>query len=319
MKKLSLMTAVFLLLTVLTCSLMPPTYASKLTDSEYADLFKRAARGSPEGNLVGELETAFLSDPMGFIKALAKEDYHTMYNVHFVTMNFADWASNPERNAHRDALLRIAYGEKLTQSQRRVVRFMLLYTKVMKDYAVYTDKIDYEELFARSQEAGANSTYYFLNEIIEVYHGDPKAFFEALALENNNIQDAVIFDLAYELYYQNYDRDLEGKIINTLKNNGELSTDAQRLITDFWAEVDSLIQQSGPLPTRPTTPPSTGSTSILCQPKVSVDKFNFYEGADITFTFSNVGNRTLTLYIQNPDGTEKSYQSPASPIPQNKR
>lgn len=314
MKNLPRITALFLLIAVLASSFVLSTHAAKLTDAEYADLFKRAAHGSTGGNLVNELETIFLSDPLGFVQALAKEDYHTLYNVNFATFNFADWASNPERYEHRDALLRIAYGEKLTQSQRRVVRYMLQYTKIIKGYVVYTDKIDYAELFARTQETDTNSSYYMTDEIIEVYRLDPGAFFEALGLESKTTQDDVISELAYTLYYDNYNRNAEGKIINELKNHGALSASGQQLIADFWAKVDDLIQHNGQPPTRPTTPPSTlpstgPTTSSLGRPMVSVGKKSFYEGSDITFTFSNVGNRTFTLCIMNPDATMQSYQS----------
>ena len=310
MKNLSRITALFLLIAVLASSFVLSAHAAKLTDAEYADLFKRASR-YPE--LLDEVEHAFLADPIGFVQALAEEDYHTMYNVHFVTMSLADWASTPERYEHRDALLRVAYGEKLTQPQRRVVRYMLQYTKVMKGYVVYTDKIDYAELFARTQESDTNSSYYMSDEIIEVYRLDPGAFFEALALESKTIQHDVIPGLAYTLYYDNYDRDIEGKIINDLKDQGELSTRGQQLIADFWAKVDDLIQHNGQPPTRPTTPPSTlpstgPTTPSLGRPTVSVGKKSFYEGSDITFTFSNVGNRTFTLCIMNPDATMQSYQ-----------
>lgn len=301
---------VTILIVAVLASFAVPVSAAKLTAAEYADLFERASDFSEEDPLP-ELEKAFLADPMSFVKALAKEDYHTMFNVRFVTLNGADWASDPERYAHRDALLRIAYGEKLTQPQRRVVSYMLSSTKILKDYVIYTDEIDYTELFSRAHESDSNSSSQISTELRLVFDRDPKAFLQAAGkIEEQETVLKVLDCLAYDHYYRNYDREEVENAIQIAVDSGELDEDALDFVGHFWREVNQLIGQNGPLPTRPTVPPSTISTSTTVgRPILHASKKSIYAGENMEFSFDNFGDRTVTLIIRSPDGTENTYQA----------
>lgn len=251
-----------ILILLVSVSLVFAANASKLTQQEYSDLFVRAAKGNPEGNILGELEVAFLADPLEFITALAKEDYHTMFNVRFLTLNGADWGSDPARYAHRDALLRIAYSEKLTQSQRRVVSYMLSSTKILKNYVIYTDEIDYTELFSRVQEADTNSSSVIAQELLPVFDLNPTAFLQAVGeLEDQETVRRVMDFLAYDHYYENYERENVRNAIQAAVESGVLTAEAVSFVEEFWVKVDQLVVTLGPLPTQPTTQPTIQPTT----------------------------------------------------------
>ena len=181
MKNLPRITALFLVIAVIASSFVLSAHAAKLTDAEYADLFKRAS-GPPVEGITAELENAFIADPLGFIKALSKENYGTMYSTIRNGMGGVDWANDPNRTEHRDALLSVAGAGNLTQPQRRVVKWLLIYTDLAKDYKIFTDEIDYPELFSHVLSSDATITNAIDAETTAAFDRDAITFLRALAL-----------------------------------------------------------------------------------------------------------------------------------------
>ena len=136
-------TVILLLLMMTTMAL--PVGAAKLTDEEYAELFSPVYGPLGDDYADAKLEAAFIEDPLGFVRALSREKYSDMFSV--IDGRMGDWGSDPEKRDLRDALLQVAYGEKLTQAERRVVRWMLHCTKVMEDYPLFPGEVDIRNCF----------------------------------------------------------------------------------------------------------------------------------------------------------------------------
>lgn len=221
-----------------------PVHALKLTDKEYAELFEPVYGPLGDDYADKRLEAAFLEDPLGFVQALAKEKYSNMFSV--IDGRMGNWSTDPQKSDLRHALLQVAYGEKLTQAERRVVRWMLLCTKVMEDYPLYTGEIDHQELFSHiltGEHAGLT------DEIRLAFDHDPKAFIKALAKESTRVKESVLLDLALEHYYLNPYRAAVKQAMDLLQEGGYLNAAELQIITEFWAFVDYVTgSQGGVLP-----------------------------------------------------------------------
>ena len=310
MKNLPLIMALFLLTAVLASSFVLSAHAAKMTDAEYADLFKRAS-GPPVEGITAELENAFIADPLGFIKALSKENYGTMYSTIRNSMGGVDWANDPNRTEHRDALLSIAGAGNLTQPQRRVVKWLLIYTDLAKDYEIFTDEIDYPELFSHVLSSDATITTAIDAEIMAAFDRDGITFLRVLALESSQIRSRVTDTLAITHYFENNNRGKIGEAMKFLEGCDDLSKAEQQIITDFWAQIDMW---ENPPPTQPSTQPSTISRPpVVTSPRKPnlyisnpTDRI-YYEYDVITFSVHLVGDSDATLYIALPDGTQQAY------------
>ena len=305
MKNLPRITALFLLIAVLASSFVLSAHAAKLTDAEYADLFKRAS-GPPVEGITAELENAFIADPLGFIKALSKENYGTMYSTIRNGMGGVDWANDPNRTEHRDALLSIAGAGNLTQPQRRVVKWLLIYTDLAKDYEIFTDEIDYPELFSHVLFSNEMIFSNVLEEIVSALDRNPKKFLEALALENEDIRDKAIFELASAHYYAYYDYAmLNYATIGDAMNACNLAE--VELNAAFWAQVDKFENPPSTQPSTISRPPVVTSPQ---KPNLYISNPTdriYYEYDMITFSVHLVGDSDATLYIALPDGTQQAY------------
>lgn len=222
MKNLPRITALFLVIAVIASSFVLSAHAAKLTDAEYADLFKRAS-GPPVEGITAELENAFIADPLGFIKALSKENYGTMYSTIRNSVGGVDWANDPNRTEHRDALLSIAGAGNLTQPQRRVVKWLLIYTDLAKDYEIFTNEIDYSELFSHVLRADGMLANTIQAEIMTVFHRDDIVFLRALALESDQVRSRVIDTLATTHYFEFNNRGIIGDAMKSLEECDDLS------------------------------------------------------------------------------------------------
>lgn len=224
-------------------AIVVPTHALKLTEKEYAELFEPVYGPLGDDFADKRLEAAFREDPLGFVQALAKEKYSNMFSV--IDGRMGDWSSDPSKHDLRNALLQVAYGEKLTQPERRVVRWMLLCTKVMEDYPLYTGEIDYQELFSHiltGEHAGLT------DEIRLAFDHDPEALVKALAKESTRVKESVLLDLAFEHYYLNPSRTFVKQAMDHLQMYGDLNDAELQIVADFWKTVDEVVGPSGVLP-----------------------------------------------------------------------
>jgi hypothetical protein len=309
MRKLSLMTAVFLLLAVLVCSLMLPVHAAKLSDAEYADLFKRASGPSVEG-ITAELENAFIADPLGFVKALAMENYSTMYFTILHGMGDADWSNDPNRAEHRQALLTVAGAGDLSQSQRRVVKWLLTYTDISTDYEIFIAEIDYPELFSHMLRADGMISTNIEAEIMTAFDKGGITFLRALALESSQVCGRVTEALARTHYFENNNRGKIGDTMKFLEECDGLSKAEQQMIADFWAQIDAW---ETPPPTQPPTMPTippTVPTTIKLSASISLATRFYAKGEEVKFNLSCDGE-TSTLQIRFPDGTTQTFHPAA--------
>ena len=302
MKNLSRITALFLLIAVIVSSFVLSAHAAKLTDAEYADLFKRAS-GPPVEGITAELENAFIADPLGFIKALSKENYGTMYSTIRNSMGGVDWANDPNRTEHRDALLSVAGAGNLTQPQRRVVKWLLIYTDLAKDYKIFTDEIDYPELFSHVLSSDATITNAIDAEIMAAFDRDGITFLRALALESSQIRSRVTDTLAITHYFENNNHGKIGEAMKFLEGCDDLGKAEQQIITDFWAQID-MWENPPPttLPPIPTPPPPTQPTTQALTASLSFDKHFFVTGEPVPIRISTNG-QNCQLQITHPDGS----------------
>ena len=236
------MVAIVVLLATL-AGFVVPVCAAKLTDKDYAELF------SPVYGPLGEyadprLEEAFREDPLGFVKALAKEKYSNMFSV--IDGRMGDWSSDLTKRDLRDALLQVAYGEKLSQPERRVVRWMLKCTNVLEDYPLFVGQIDYQELFSHIL---TGEHIALTEEILMAFDRDAGPFIKALAKESTRVKESVLLDLALEHYYLNPLRNIVKENMDHLTMYGDLNDAERQIITEFWAVVDYVTSgQSGIMP-----------------------------------------------------------------------
>ena len=302
MKNLSRITALFLLIAVLASSFVLSAHATKLTDAEYAALFKRAS-GPPVEGITAELENAFIADPLGFIKALSKENYNTLYYTIRNSMGGVDWANDPNRTEHRDALLSVAGAGNLTQPQRRVVKWLLIYTDLAKDYEIFTNEIDYSELFSHVLRADGMLANTIQAEIMTVFHRDDIVFLRALALESDQVRSRVIDTLATTHYFEFNNRGIIGDAMKSLEECDDLSKAEQQMIADFWAQID-MWENPPPttLPPIPTPPPPTQPTTQALTASLSFVKHFFVTGEPVPIRISTNG-QTCQLQITHPDGS----------------
>jgi hypothetical protein len=283
---------------VLFLSAVYPVDAAGLSASEYHELFTGVyVEGIPE-----KLKSIFLAAPYDFVQALAREQFEYLQYT-LGKMRQEDWSTDPEYATCREALLQIAENQELSQSERRVVKYMLRKYNLAEDYLVYTDRIDYVELFSHKTVWDTNELFDYSTEVFEVFDRDATAFIKALAQEDEAFRDTVLFELMCQHYYHNYNgRDAVENALNEAQNSGKLNSEELQIIADFWAFVDAYIDKYGPLPPPPTTPPPTQPTTQALTASLSFDKHFFVTGEPVPIRISTNG-QNCQLQITHPDGS----------------
>lgn len=240
-------------------SLMPLSVAAEEIDQQdYSDLFRN---GTHE-----EWKNAFLEDPRSFVSALSKEKYGRMITV--VSGSFYPEDAEENGDTYRQILLTLAQQNELNQAERRVVRWML--DRFGAGYDMWTEDVDYRELFSRCAEMDGALPAYYAEELKEVFFMDPYRFLQEMSVSDADLErlSTILMD---RIYYGNYDRQEVDELLQGIENSGKLNDAQLQMLQQLWDAVDYLIDLYGPLPERPSDEPDIQPTEIPTDPTESTE------------------------------------------------
>ena len=260
----------FLCVLLVAFLLMPLSVtAEEIDQKDYSDLFKN---GTHE-----EWKNAFLEDPRSFVSALSKEKYGRMITV----VNWAIYHEDAEKNGatYRQILLTLAQQNELNQAERRVVRWML--DRFGAEYYMWTEDVDYRELFSRCAEMDGGLPRYYAEELREIFLRDPYRFLQEMSDSDADLE-RLSTTLMDRIYYGNYDRQEIEKLLQGIENSGKLNDAQLQMLQQLWDAVDILIDWFGPLRERPTEEPDIQPTEIPTDPTDPTDPTESTESTDPT-------------------------------------
>lgn len=245
----------FLCVLLVAFLLMPLSVAAEENDQkDYSDLFKN---GTHE-----EWKNAFLEDPRSFVSALSEEKYGRMITV----VGWALYPEDAEKNGdtYRQILLTLAQQNELNQAERRVVKWMLYY-RLGTEYDMWTEDVDYGELFSRCAEMDGALPAYYAEELKEVFLREPYRFLQEMS-DSDADPERLSTILMDRIYYGNYDRQEIEELLQGMENSGKLNDAQFQMLQQLRNAVDGLIDLYGPLPERPSGEPDVQPPEIPTDP-----------------------------------------------------
>lgn len=237
---------VCVLLILILILLMPLSVAAAERDQNvYSELFKN---GTHE-----EWKQAFLDDPRLFVSVLSEEKYGVMTDVAIFTFTPEDVEKNGDR--YRQILLTLAQQNKLNQAERRVVRWML--NVLGAEYDMWTEAVDYRELFSRCAEMDGALPSYYSEELEEVFRMDPYRFLQEMA-DSDVDKEHLATILMDRIYHCNHERQKTEALLRSMKQSGKLNDAQLQMIRKLWQAEGELIGEYGlPLDIEPSTQPES--------------------------------------------------------------
>lgn len=230
--------------------LMPLSVAGEAIDQQaYSDLFRN---GTHE-----EWKKAFTEDPRLFISALSEEKYGRMISV--VTFTFEPEDVKKNGDNYKQPLLTLAQQNELSQAERRVVRWML--DQLGTEHDMWTEDVDYRELFSRCAEMDGALPAYYAEELKEVFLRDPYRFLQEMS-DSDADPEHLSTILMDRIYYGNYDRQEIEELLQDMESSGTLNDAQLQMLQQLRNAVDGLIELYGPLPERSSDDPDTQQTEI---------------------------------------------------------
>ncbi len=244
----------FLCVLLVAFLLMPLSVAAEENDQkDYSDLFKN---GTHE-----EWKNAFLEDPRSFVSALSEEKYGRMITV----VGWALYPEDVEKNGdtYKQTLLTLVQQNVLNQAERRVIRWML--DKFGTEYDMWTEDVDYRELFSRCAEMDGALPAYYAEELKEVFLRDPYRFLQEMSDSDADLErlSTILMD---RIYYGNYDRQEIEELLQGMENSGKLNDAQLQMLQQLRNAVDGLIALYGPLPERSSGESDIQQSEISTEP-----------------------------------------------------
>ncbi len=244
----------FLCVLLVVILLVPLSVAAEENDQQaYSDLFKNGTR---EG-----WKKAFTDDPRLFVSALSEEEYGRMITV--VSAAFTPEDVEINGDIYKQTLLMLAQQNVLTQAERRVVRWML--DKFGTEYDMWTEDVDYRELFSRCAEMDGALPAYYAEELKEVFLKDPYRFLQEMSVSDADLERLSTI-LMNRIYYGNYDRQEVEELLQDMESGGELNDSQLQMLQQLRNAVDGLIDLYGPLPEPPSSEPDIPSIETPTDP-----------------------------------------------------
>lgn len=257
LKKYRRITGLFLLVVIL---LVPLSVAAEAIDQQaYSDLFRN---GTSE-----EWKKAFTEDPRLFVSALSEEKYGIMITV--ISAAFVPEDVEKNGDTYKQTLLTLAQQNVLNQAERRVVRWML--DKFGAEYDMWTEDVDYRELFSRCAEMDGALPAYYAEELKEVFLRDPYCFLQEMS-DSDADPERLSTILMDRIYYGNYDRQEIEELLQDMESSGKLNDAQLQMLQQLRSAVDGLIDLYGPLPERPSGEPDIPPTETTTNPTEPVQK-----------------------------------------------
>lgn len=234
--------------------LVPLSVVAVAADQQaYSDLFRS---GTSE-----EWKKAFTVDPHLFVSALSEEKYSKLITV--INTAFVPEDVKKNGDTYKQTLLTLARQNELNQAERRVVRWML--DKFGTEYDMWTEDVDYRELFSRCAEMDGALPAYFAAELKVVFLRDPYRFLQEMSVSDADLEclSTILMD---RIYYGNYDRQEIEKLLQGMENSGKLNDLQLQMLQQLRSAVDGLINLYGPLPERPSGEEDISPTETPTEP-----------------------------------------------------
>ena len=244
----------FLCVLLVAFLLMPLSVAAEVIDQQaYSDLFRNGTRE--------EWKKAFTENPRLFISALSEEKYGRMITV--VGGIFVPEDVEKNGDTYKQTMLTLVQQNGLNQAEKRVIRWML--DKFGTEYDMWTEDVDYRELFSRCAEMDGALPAYYAEELKEVFLRDPYRFLQEMSDSDADLEhlSTILMD---RIYYGNYDRQEIEKLLQGMENSGKLNDAQLQMLQQLRNAVDGLIDLYGPLQERPSGEPDIQPTEIPTDP-----------------------------------------------------
>lgn len=241
---------------------MPFSVAAEEIDQQaYSELFRNGTGD--------EWKKVFMEDPRLFVSALSEEKYGKIITV--ISAAFVPEDVKKNGDNYKQTLLTLAQQNELNQAERRVVRWML---KVFDtEYDMWTEDVDYRELFSRCAEMDGALPAYYAEELEEVFLRDTYRFLQEMSNSDADLErlSTILMD---RIYYGNYDRQEIEELLQDMESSGKLNDAQVQMLQQLRNAVDGLIDLYGPLPERPkgesdmplTEPPTDPTEPVPKEP-----------------------------------------------------
>ena len=248
----------FLCVLLVAFLLMPLSVAAEANDRQsYSDLFNEVySEGRRE-----KWKKAFTDDPRLFVSVLSEEKYSIIGTVTSWTFDSKDVEKNGD--TYKQTLLTMAKENELNQAERRVVKWML--QKFGTEYDMWSEAVDYQELFSRCAETDGALAYFYAEELEIVFFRNPYRFLQEMSDSDADLKHLPQL-LMEEIYYWNYDRQEIEDLLQGMENSGKLNDAQRQMIQQLWDGVDALIDGYGPLPERSSSELETQPTETPTEP-----------------------------------------------------